>query len=76
MLFKRADGQLMLSIHTPNSSSGEGESRVFEHAVFYEIEEKNDTLRIVDFYCFNRFLDIITTIFNRISDVFEDLFGL
>ncbi len=76
MLFHSLDGQLMLSMHSPNSSSGEGENRVFEHAVFYEIEEKNDTLRIVDFYCFNRFLDIITTIFNRISDVFEDLFGL
>lgn len=76
MLFKRADGQLMLSIHSPNSSSGEGESRIFEHAVFYEIEEKNDTLRIVDFSCFNRFLDIITTVFNRIADFFEDLFGL
>lgn len=76
MIFETTDGRLMLSIHTPNSASGEGENRVFEHAVFYELEEKNGTLRIEEFYCFNRFFDIITTIFNRISDIFEDLFGL
>jgi len=74
MLFETLDGKLMLSMHTPNSASGEGENRVFEHAVFYELEEKHDTLRIVDFYCFNRFFDIITTVFNRISDIFEDFF--
>lgn len=76
MLFTDKDGKLMLAMHSPNSSEGEGENRVFEHAVFYEIEEKRDTLRIVDFYCINRFLDTVTTFFNRISDIFEDLFGL
>lgn len=75
-LFETFDGRLMMSMHAPNSSYGEGEDRVFEHCVFYEMEEKCDTLRIVDFYCFNRFFDWITTLFNRISDVFEFIFGL
>ena len=76
MLFNRNDGQLMLAIHSPNSSSGEGDSKVFEHAVFYEIEEKNNTLRIVDFSCINRLFDTITTIFNLISDIFENIFKI
>lgn len=76
MLFRTNEGKLMMSIHSPNSTSGEGENRVFEHAVFYEIEEKNDSLRIKEFYCFNRFFDIITTVFNRISDFFEHIFRI
>lgn len=76
MLFTDKEGKLMLAMHSPNSSQGEGEDRIFEHAVFYEIEEKCDTLRIEKFYCINRFFDAITTFFNRISDFFEDLFGL
>lgn len=76
MLFTTKEGKLMLAIHSPNSSQGEGENRVFEHAVFYEMEEKHDTLRIKEFSCINRFFDALTTFFNRISDVFEDLFGL
>ncbi len=76
MLFTTLDGRLMMAIHTPNSSKEEGGKRVFEHAVFYEMEEKCDTLRIEKFSCINRFIDTITTIFNRICDVFEDLFGL
>lgn len=75
-LFTDLDGKLMMSMHAPNSSEGEGENKVFEHAVFYEMEEKNDTLRIVEFSCFNRFIDTVTTVFNLISDIFEDLFGL
>lgn len=76
MLFTSLEGKLMMSMHSPNSTEGEGENRVFEHAVFYEMEEKCDTLRIVDFYCINRFFDTLVTVFNLISDVFEDLFGL
>lgn len=75
MLFRTTDGTLMMAIHSPNSSSGEGDNRVFEHAVFYRMEEKQDTLRIEKFYCINRFRDTITTIFNRIMDFFEDITG-
>lgn len=76
MLFTTTDGRLMLSMHSPNSSSGEGENRIFEHAVFYEIEERNDTLRITDFRCYSRFLDTLTTIFNYISNVIKGFFGV
>lgn len=76
MLFTTPDGKLMMAMHSPNSAQGEGENRIVEHAVFLEMEEKHDTLRIEKYYCINRFFDTITTVFNRICDIFEDLFGL
>ncbi len=76
MLFTSLEGDLMLAVHSPNSPEGEGDSRVSEHAVFFKMEEKNDTLRIEKFYCFNRFKDLLTTILNRIADLFENLTGI
>ncbi len=76
MLFTSKEGKLMMAMHSPNSAQGEGEDRIFEHAVFFEAEEKCDTLRIEKYSCINRFFDTLVTFFNRISDVFEDLFGL
>lgn len=84
MLFTRHDGQLMLSIHSPNSS-GEG---YHETAVFYEVVETDGTLMIRSYHeelestrtklitIFTRLAEIISTVLSKIGSAFSTILSI
>lgn len=77
MIFTSLDGKLMLSIHSPNSSTEEN----MTHAVFLELEDTGNTIQIKGehstlkafFYKAGLFFKYL---WHNIEEFFEDLFNL
>ncbi len=73
MLFETLDGQLMMSIHSPNSSD-----EVVTHAEFIPVEENGDAIQIVRDEFLGCIWDRLRTIFDKIylflADIFHDIF--
>lgn len=77
MIFTSLDGRLMLSIHSPNSSTEEN----MTHAYFYELEDTGSSLRIkgeggTAKYFFYRVGLFFKYLWHNIEEFFEDLFSL
>ncbi len=69
MLFTTLDGQLMMSIHSPNESG-----EVVTHAEFIPVEESGDIIRIVQDDSPSDFAEKITAFFERIYFFFANIF--
>ncbi len=69
MLFTTLDGQLMMSIHSPN-----GSDEVITHAEFIPVEENGDTIQISRERFADGLLDKLAGFFQKIYFFFADIF--
>ncbi len=69
MLFETLDGQLMMSLHSPN-----GSDEVITHAEFIPVEENGDVLQIVEKEFLGCIWDMFRAIFSKIHFFFADIF--
>ncbi len=69
MLFYTLDGQLMMSIHSPN-----GSDEVMTHAEFIPVEENGDVIQIVEDEFLGCVWDLFRIVFDKIYFLFADIF--